>query len=73
LNLTLAPITLVANRDSNGHASGLAYLDDGETIDGDYEYYQFDLSAKSIKKWQKDNGKFNGTFGQLSEFIIPNA
>jgi hypothetical protein len=65
LNLTNNPITLIANRDKNGYASGLAYLDDGETstkeMGQDYEYYEFIISGNSIKKWNKDNGKFNST------------
>jgi hypothetical protein len=67
------PITLIANRDSGGHADGLAYLDDGETINGDYESYLFDISAKTIKKWNKNDAKFAGTFGKLDKFVITNA
>lgn len=67
LNLTNNPITLIANRDSQGYASGLAYLDDGETSEKimgeNYEYYEFIISGNSIKKWNKNNGKFNSTRG----------
>jgi hypothetical protein len=39
----------------------------------DYEYYEFIISGNSIKKWNKDNGKFNSTRSQLNKFIIANA
>jgi hypothetical protein len=39
----------------------------------DYEYYEFIISGNSIKKWNKDNGKFNSTRGQIEKFIIANA
>lgn len=50
-----AELHLVANIDPNGWAQGTLFVDQGELIseitDGTYEYYQFHLSAGSLKKW----------------------
>ena len=49
------PVTLIANRDHSGQATGILFLDDGESLDQltdkTYEFYKFQLSSKSIKKW----------------------
>ena len=49
-----APLNLVVNRDSNGYASGKLFLDDGISLSSlsekMYEYYEFIVSAGSIKK-----------------------
>jgi len=44
-------LTFVANRDTQGKASGSLYIDDGVSLNQDYNYYQFLLSANSLKKW----------------------
>jgi len=53
--LTRAPLALIANRDEHGHAQGKLFLDRGYSVSeleyGDYEYYEFQLSANSLKKW----------------------
>jgi len=53
--LAHAPLSLVANRDSDGHAQGKLFLDGGETLselnNKEYEHYEFHLSANSLKKW----------------------
>jgi hypothetical protein len=44
-------ITLVANRDHNGAATGKIYIDDGINITQPESYYELLLSSNSIKKW----------------------
>jgi len=40
-----APLSMIINRDTQGHASGKLFLDDGYTLEqleaGTYEYYDF--------------------------------
>ena len=47
-------ITLLVSRDSNGYAEGKTFLDLGETLSElsmkQYEYYNFKLSGKVLKK-----------------------
>jgi hypothetical protein len=46
-------ISLYANRDENGFATGSVFLDKGETMselsNKAYEYYQFNLQANSLQ------------------------
>jgi len=49
--LTKAPLSLIINRDEYGHATGKVFLDDGYSLDQPYEYYEFNLGAKTLKKW----------------------
>jgi len=70
-------IDLVVNRDANGHATGKAFLDHGETLtelnDKTYEYYEFRLNAKSLTKWNlNEAATVTGGFG-LNMLIITNA
>jgi hypothetical protein len=70
-------ISMIANRDSQGHAMGELFLDSGDTLSEistqTYEYYQFQLSAGSIKKWVL-NEKNSGPVGHgIDSFIIANA
>jgi hypothetical protein len=47
------PISLIVNLDDNGYAKGSLFLDQGESIselnNWNYEYYQFQVSQKSIQ------------------------
>jgi hypothetical protein len=68
---------MIANRDENGHAMGELFIDIGNSISElstmTYEYYQFQLSANSIKKWVK-NEKNTGPVGKgVDSFVIANA
>lgn len=68
---------MIANRDENGHAMGELFIDIGNSLSElstmTYEYYQFQLSANSIKKWVK-NEKNTGPVGKgIDSFVIANA
>jgi len=63
--------TLVANRDSNGHASGSFFMDDGIKSSQGSAFYEFQLSANSFKKWQMDDS--TQIPHTLSSLIIANA
>lgn len=74
---TNGKIQMIANRDENGHAEGELFIDSGNTKSElstqTYEYYQFQLSANSIKKWVK-NEKNTGPVGKgIDSFVIANA
>lgn len=62
--------TMVANRDTNGHAQGTLYVDDGVSLSQAYDYVEFQLSANSFKKWEK--GTSSNTKA-LDSLIITNA
>lgn len=51
-DLLTKPISIVANRDTNGVSQGTLLLDGGSSISeiqtGQYEYYQINLQAKSL-------------------------
>lgn len=73
----MAPLQLVANRDENGKASGKLFLDGGYSLseldNGEYEQYEFLLSANSFKKWVV-NEEATKSYGQgLTSLIITNA
>lgn len=68
---------MISNRDEQGHAVGELFIDSGDTISEistqTYEYYQFQLSAGSIKKWVL-NDKNTGPVGNgIDSFVIANA
>jgi hypothetical protein len=69
-------LSLVINRDARGHALGSLYLSDGETqsqLDSKtYEYYQFNLGSKSLKKWNKNENRVPSG-KTLSKIIITNG
>lgn len=70
-------LSMIANRDTQGHAVGELFIDSGDThseiLTQTYEYYQFQLSAGSIKKWVL-NEKNSGPVGNgISSFVIANA
>lgn len=52
-DLQAKPISIVANRDTNGVSQGTILLDGGssraEISTGQYEYYSVNLQAKSIQ------------------------
>jgi hypothetical protein len=55
------PISLIINRDIDGHASGKLFLDRGESISElnkhEFDYYQFFMSGnKTITKWVLNEG-----------------
>jgi|TARA_B110000285_G_C15131559_1_gene623919 hypothetical protein len=70
---------MIINRDTQGHAKGLLFLNADDTIaeieTHTYEYYEFNLGGKTIKKWNKNPqavtpaGKALG----IKEFVITNA
>jgi hypothetical protein len=68
---------MIANRDEQGHAVGEIFIDEGDSLSElstqTYEYYQFQLSANSIKKWVK-NDKNSGPVGKgIDSFVVANA
>lgn len=67
-----SPLTLVANRDHNGAASLRLYLDDGISTDQQTEFYEFLLSANSLKKWIVDASS-ESKRGHLEKLVITNA
>jgi hypothetical protein len=50
---------MIINPDAQGHAKGILFLDAGDTLaeinNNDYEYYEFQLGGKSIKKWNMNS------------------
>ena len=70
--LDKTPFTFIANRDKNGAASTKIYLDDGESLEQDTEYYNILLSANSIKKWNVDVSE-ESKRGNLLSIVITNA
>jgi len=73
-----APLDLVANPDPAGWAQGKIFMDEQDSVkdieDGNYEYYQFHLSAGSLKKWNlnKNLGANSNSQG-LNSLVITNA
>ena len=71
-----APITLVANRDSNGVAGGSLLLDQGisraEMDNGLYEYYDISLQANSIQVDAARSG-YGAQPHLLDQIVIVNA
>mmetsp|Transcript_28241 Transcript_28241/g.42747 ORF Transcript_28241/g.42747 Transcript_28241/m.42747 type:complete len:374 (-) Transcript_28241:2684-3805(-) len=65
-------VTLIANRDHMGHAEGKLYLDDGISLAQSDEYYNFVLSAKSIKK-QVIFANENPSTSAIDKIVITNA
>lgn len=70
-------LKLIANRDSQGHAVGELFIDSGDSASEistqSYEYYQFQLSANSIKIWVL-NEKNTGPVGKgIKSITIANA
>jgi len=75
--LKKAELHLVANVDSNGWAAGTLFLDNGDGVNEletkEYEYYQFHLSAGSLKKWVLNDDSQYTTSKGLDSLIIVNA
>lgn len=76
-DLLNADVSLIVNRDMNGHAEGRLFLDDGYTLDqltnGTYAAYEFQLGGKTLKKWI-DNWNLDFTQeGNLESVVITNA
>lgn len=74
-----AELHLVANPTPNGWAQGRIFIDEGkdsvqEIEEGDYEYYQFHVSAGSLKKWVLNDKAHNQQKGRgLDSLTIVNA
>jgi hypothetical protein len=72
------PVSMIANRDRFGHAQGRLFLDDGFTLsqlkNNEYEHYEFQLSANSIKKWiLNDDSRSKASGIKIDKFVITNA
>lgn len=69
-------IDLQINRDNDGQAEGSIYLSDGisqsQLDNKEYEYYQFKLSGKSLKKWNKNEQRKN-TMNKIRSITIFDA
>jgi hypothetical protein len=72
IDLSKQPLTFVANRDENGQAKLKLYLDDGESLNQQTEYYEFLLSANSLKKWNVEVNQ-ESKRGKLDKLVITNA
>jgi alpha-glucosidase (family GH31 glycosyl hydrolase) len=72
-----APLHLIANINNHGWAAGTLFLDDGisksSIENGDYEYYQFHLSAGSLKKWNKNERSIKNVTRGIDSLTIVNA
>jgi hypothetical protein len=72
-------VTMIANRDHNGQASGKLFLDDGISLEqlyetNSYEYYSFQLSAGSIKKWiLNEDSRAQPSGIKIDKFVIADA
>lgn len=70
-------LQLVANIDPNGWAAGTLFLNKGdETLEienKEYEYYQFHVSAGSLKKWNLNDDNLYQAGPGLDSFTIVNA
>ena len=70
---------LLINRNLNGYASGKVFIDEGltnaEIFDQSYLYYEFVLSQKSIKVWNKNSSPNAGKskYNALTKITILNA
>jgi len=75
--LASAETNLVFNRDSDGHAGGKLFIDQGislsEINDKTYEYYQFHLSAGSLKKWVMNTEATAQVGKGVKSIVITNA
>lgn len=76
--LNKAGLNLVANPNPDGWAQGRLFMDpDGESVsdieNGDYEYYQFHLSAGSLKKWVLNDKNLAQAGRGLNNLVIVNA
>jgi len=70
-------VTLVANRDYKGVAEGKLFLDDGYSLstleNGEYEYYNFLISANSIKKQVLNERAEKAVGPKITEIVLTNA
>ena len=68
---------MVVNRDHNGVAEGKAFFDDGYSLtsleNGQYEYYNFIVSANSIKKHILNERNQVMVGAGITKIIITNA
>ena len=69
---------LVVNRDNNGQAEGRLFVDEDDTLSsmdrGNFQYYEFHLSAKSLKKWNLNEKTYaTKNIKGLDNLIITNA
>jgi len=75
--LAKAELHLVANPNPDGWAQGRLFMDGGEKLseieNGDYEYYQFHLSAGSLKKWVLNDRALRQAGRGLDSLTIVNA
>lgn len=75
--LNSAELHLVANPNPDGWAQGRLFMDDGEKLstieNGDYDYYQFHLSAGSLKKWTLNDKALQQAGRGLDSLTIVNA
>lgn len=75
--LARAELHLVANPNPDGWAQGRLFMDGGEKLseleNGDYEYYQFHLSAGSLKKWVLNDRALEQAGRGLDSLTIVNA
>jgi hypothetical protein len=76
--LKVQDITLIMNRDTNMHAYGRVFLDDGETLssiqNGVYLYYELQHNAKSLIKQtiNENSGDYYKAFN-IGQLIITDA
>lgn len=72
-----AKLNLIANIDPNGWASGNLFVNKGDEIveitNEEYEYYQFHLSAGSLKKWNLNDKNIYPQGNGLDSLTITNA
>lgn len=72
-------ITLLANRDTQNHAWGKVFIDDGESLsnlqNNHYQSYEFSLSGNILKKWVNNEQELAELPGvqYLDQFVIVNA
>lgn len=75
--LTMSPLSLIINRDDQGHAAGNLFIDDGYTRaqfeDESYEHYTFDLGGKTLKKQINNPQTAVDNQWKLNDIVITNA
>eukprot|EP00347_Sterkiella_histriomuscorum_P022543 403338093 len=67
------PISLIANRDTHGHASGTLVLNQGDKQNENNVYFKFSIQSNSLINFSGRNGDYQDQFMTFQDLRITNA